>query len=73
VERFEEEMRVALTRAGDELDLVGVDVVLGRWHALATMAADPLTDDEQTQVARAKAGDLAGLRARDEHGNWITL
>jgi hypothetical protein len=37
------------------------------------MAANPLTDDEQAQVARAKAGDLTGLRARDEHGNWITL
>jgi len=73
LERFENEMRAALTRAADELDLVGVDAVLGRWHALATMAANPLTDDEQAQVARAKAGDLAGLRARDEHGNWITL
>lgn len=73
LERFENEMRAALTRAVDELDLVGVDAVLGRWHALATMAANPLTDDEQAQVARVKAGDLAGLRARDEHGNWINL
>ena len=73
LERFEDEMRAALTRAADEFDLAGVDVVLGRWHALATMAANPLTDDEQAQVAHAKAGDLAGLRARDEHGNWITL
>ncbi|MBA2416062.1 MAG: hypothetical protein H0V64_09285 [Geodermatophilaceae bacterium] len=69
LERFEDEMRAA----ADELDRAGVDAVLGRWHALATMAANPLTDDEQAQVARAKAGDLAGLRARDEHGNWITL
>ncbi len=73
LERFEDEMRAALTHAADELDLVGVDAVLSRWHALATMAANPLTDDEQAQVARAKAGEVAGLRARDEHGNWITL
>ncbi len=73
LERFENEMRAALTRSVDELDLVGVDAVLGRWHALATMAANPLTDDEQAQVARAKAGDLAGLRARNEHGSWINL
>ncbi len=73
MEQFENEMRAALTRAADELDLVGVDAVLGRWHALATMAANPLAESEQAQVARAKAGDLAGLRARDEHGNWITL
>jgi len=73
LERFEDEMRAELVRAANELDLAGVDAVLGRWHALATMAANPLSDDEQAQVARANAGDLAGLRARDEHGNWITL
>jgi len=72
LEQFENEMRAALTRAADEFDVVGVDAVLGRWHALAMMAANPLTDDEQAQVARARAGDLAGFRARDEHGNWIT-
>lgn len=66
-------MRAALTRAVDDLDLAGVDAVLGRWHAWATMAANPLTDDEQAQVARAKAGDFTGLRARDDQGNWITL
>lgn len=73
LERFEDEMRAALTRAAADLDLACVDAVLGRWHALATMAANPLTDNEQAQVARAKAGDLTGLRARDEHGNWMTL
>lgn len=73
VERFEDEMRAALTRAADELDLAGVDAVLGRWHELATLAANPLTDGGPAQVARAKAGDLAGLRTRDERGNWITL
>lgn len=73
LERFEDEMRAALTRAADELDLAGADAVLGRWHALATMVANSLTDDEQAQVARAQAGDFAGLRAHDEHGNWITL
>lgn len=66
-------MRAALTRAAADLDLAGVDAVLGRWHALATMAANPLTDEEQAQVARAKTGELTGLRARDEHGHWITL
>jgi len=73
LERFEHEMRAALARAADELDLAGVEAVLGRWHPLATMAANPLTDDEEAQLARARAGDLAGLRARDEHGTWITL
>lgn len=71
--RFEAELRDALTRAAADLDLAGVDAVLSRWHALATMAANPLTDDERAQLQRAKAGDFTGLRARDEHGNWTTL
>ena len=61
LERFEDEMRAAFTRAAEELDLAGVDAVLSRWHPLATMVANPLTDDEQTQVARARAG-VAGSR-----------
>lgn len=73
MERFEVEIRAALARAADDLDVACIDRVLGRWHALATMAANPLSGDEQAQIARAKVGDLAGLRARDEHGNWITL
>lgn len=71
--RFEEEFRDALARAADDLDLTRVDALLSRWHALATMAANPLTPHELDQLARAKAGDLSGLRARDEHGNWVTL
>ncbi len=73
LERFADELRAELTRAANDLDLAGTDAVLIHWHALATMAVNPLTDDERAQVARAKVGDLTGLRARDEHGNWITL
>ncbi len=64
--RFESEIRDALAGAADDLDLAS-------WHALATMAANPLTSDKRAQVERAKTGGLTGLRARDEHGNWITL
>lgn len=72
-EKFETEMRAALAHAAKELDLADVDAVLTRWHALATMAANPLTDEEQTQVQRAKAGDFTGCHTRDEHGNWVQL
>lgn len=72
-ERFENELRGALARAAKELDLADVDAVLTRWHALATMAANPLTDKEQAQVERAKAGDFTGCYARDGHGNWVQL
>lgn len=73
VGRFEAELRTALSRAGDDLDLAGVDAVLGRWHALAAMAADPLTEAERAQVQRAKSGDFAGLYTRNEQGDWVQL
>jgi Family of unknown function (DUF6247) len=71
--RFEAEMRDALAHAADTFDLAVVERVLSRWHALATMAANPLTADEGAQVERVKAGDVTGLRTRDEQGTWSTL
>jgi Family of unknown function (DUF6247) len=71
--RFETEIRDALAAAADDVDLSRGDEVLTRWHALATMAANPLSAGEQVQVQRARAGDLTGLRSRDEHGNWASL
>ncbi|MDQ3763932.1 MAG: DUF6247 family protein [Actinomycetota bacterium] len=71
--RFEAEFRAALASAADDLDLSTVEAVLGRWHALATMAANPLTPEEQAQLQRVKAGDFTGLYTRDESGNWVRL
>lgn len=72
-EQFVRELQDALTSASETLDLDEAEAVLDRWHALATMALNPLSEAEQDQLARARAGDLTGLRARDEHGNWVTL
>jgi hypothetical protein len=47
--------------------------VLARWHALVTVAANPLTADGRARVERAKAADFTGLSALDEHGNETTL
>ena len=71
--RFEAELREALARAGEDLDVARVEEVLARWHARACVVANPLSEDEQEQVRRARAGDLTGLRSRDERGNWSTL
>jgi hypothetical protein len=71
--QFEADMREALAHAALTFDLAVVERVLSRWHALATMAANPLTADERAQVKRAQDGNLTGLRARDEHGTWSTL
>lgn len=71
--RFEAELRDALALASDDLDVSRVDEVLSRWHCRAAVVANPLTSEEQAVVRRARAGDLSGLRARDEHGGWATL
>jgi len=60
-------------RPARDFDLGAAEAVLARWHALATMAANPLTPAENDQLTRARAGDLRGLRTRDEYGNWVTL
>ena len=71
--RFEAELRDALARASDDFDVGRIDEVLSRWHSRATIVANPLTGEEQAVVKRARAGELTGLRARDEHGGWSTL
>lgn len=72
-DQFVRELRDALSNANETLDPGVAEAVLDRWHALATMALNPLSEAEQTQLARARTGDLTGLRARDEHGNRVTL
>ncbi|WP_375478157.1 DUF6247 family protein [uncultured Jatrophihabitans sp.] len=67
---FEAELRNALARASDDLDVARIDEVLRRWHSRATIVANPLTNEEQAMLRRARAGQPNGLRARDEHGGW---
>jgi hypothetical protein len=71
--RFTEELREALARAGQDLDLAGPQAVLRRWHARAVMAANPLSAEEQAQIERAKAGDFTGFSVRHDDGSWTTL
>lgn len=71
--RFETEFTAAIARAGRQLDLTEAESVLDRWWGIAAIRANPLSEVEQTQLARARAGDVAGLHTRDEHGDWIRL
>jgi len=71
--QFEAELRSALARAAEDLDLSGPQEVLAHWHALVTMDANPFTDEERELIERMKAGDYTGLRTQDEHGNWVRL
>jgi hypothetical protein len=71
--QFEVEFQQATQRAGQTFDLAPLDALLDRWWGIAAIRANPLSDNEQAQVARAKTGDYTGLLARDEQGNWIRL
>lgn len=70
---FVAELRDALARAGQDLDLAGPQAVLRRWHARALMAANPLSADELAQLQRAKAGDLSGFVEHRDDGTSTVL
>ena len=67
---FEVELRAALHAAEDALDLAGPDAVLTRWWVLASVAANPLSADEQAALQRARAGDQRGLYSRSTQSVW---
>lgn len=70
---FEADFRQAVRQASSTFDVAPIEDVLNRWWGIAAIRANPLTDEEQAQLDRARGGDFAGLHARDEHGNWVTL
>jgi hypothetical protein len=47
--------------------------VLDRWWGIAVIRANPLSDHEQAQLARAREGVFDGLWERDDHGDWHQL
>jgi len=67
VVEFETGLREVLGRTIEHLNLAEPLAVLHRWHARATMTANPLSADELAQLERARAGDVAELRMPDEH------
>jgi Family of unknown function (DUF6247) len=71
--QFEAEYAQALNRTDAEGDLAPAQAVLDRWWGIAAIRANPLSEQERAQVARAKVGDFTGLLARDEHGDWVRL
>lgn len=71
--QFETEFKRATQHAGRTFDLAPLDALLDRWWGIAAIRANPLSAEERAQVARARTGDLTGLLARDEQGNWVQL
>lgn len=70
---FEAELRHTIVGASETFDLAPAEAVLDRWWGIAVIRANPLSEQEQAQVARARAGDFTGLLARDERGDWVRL
>jgi hypothetical protein len=71
--QFEAGFAEGLARASAEFDLAPAEAVLDRWWGIAAIRVNPLSEQEAAQVAAARGGDFTGLRARDEHGNWVQL
>ena len=71
--QFEAEFRQAARQVGEQLDLSPLDDVLNRWWGIAAMHLQPLSPQEEQQLARARAGDLTGLSTRDPDGSWRRL
>ncbi len=55
---FEAEFQQAIVRASETFDLAPLDAVLDRWWGIAAIRANPLSEQEHAQVARAKTGDF---------------
>lgn len=71
--QFQEEFRKAAQQAAERLDVAPLDEVLDRWWGIAAMHQQPLTTQEEQQLARARAGDFTGLSTRDADGTWRRL
>ncbi len=50
-----------------------LEAVLDRWWGIAAIRANPLSEQEQAQLARARGGDFSGLLTRDQQGDCVRL
>lgn len=71
--QFETAFHQAVAAAGKTFDLGEVEAVLDRWWGIAAIRANPLTEAERHQVARARAGDDTGWIVHHEDGSRIRL
>lgn len=57
---FDQQYREALARAADTFDLTEAETVLTRWWGIATLRANPLTEEEHDLMRRFHAGEDVG-------------
>lgn len=70
---FEMEFKTEAGRAAQTFDSAPLDALLDRWWGVAVIRTNPLTDQEQQQLARARHGDVTGMYELDESGGWRQL
>lgn len=58
--QFHREYRDALGRAADHFDLTEAETVLTRWWGIASLRANPLTEEEHDLIRRFHAGEDVG-------------
>jgi len=71
--RFEAEFKTEAGRAAETFDAAPLDALLERWWGVAVIRANPLTEQEQQQLVRARHGDVTGMYELDEGGSWRQL
>jgi hypothetical protein len=67
---FEREFHAALAEAAASFDTSTVDQVLERWWRIAATRSIQLSEDEEDQVRRARAGDYTGLWEQTSDGSF---
>ena len=69
-DEFEREFQKALNIAATSYDTVPIEGVLDQWWRIAVQRSISLTEDEQDQVRRARAGDFTGLWEQASDGSF---
>lgn len=70
VPAFEREFMEALSVAAASYDTRALDEVIDRWWRVAVVRSATLTEAEQGQLNRARAGDFTGLLEQTADGSF---
>ena len=67
---FEREFHQALSDAAATFDTTTLDQVIDRWWRIAALRSIQLSETEQDQLRRVRAGDFTGLMEQTSDGSF---
>ncbi len=70
VHTFEREFQQALSEAVASYDTRALDEVIDRWWRVAVVRSVTLSEAEEDQLSRARAGDFTGLLEQTADGSF---